>query len=33
MGDRIRKAVLSFADANYIPWIRFGKDEAKLEVM
>jgi hypothetical protein len=33
MGDRFRKAVLSFSDANDIPWIRFEKDEAKLEVM
>ena len=33
MGDRFRRAVMSFADANDIPWVRFGKDEAKLEVM
>src|SRR6266581_5741004 len=33
MGDRFRKAVLSFSDANDIPWVRFEKDEAKLEVM
>jgi hypothetical protein len=33
MGDRFRKAVMSFSDANDIPWIRFEKDEAKLEVM
>jgi hypothetical protein len=33
LGDRFRKAVASFADANHIPWVRFGKDEAKLEVM
>src|SRR6478672_9956845 len=33
MGDRFRKAVLSFSDANDIPWIRFEKDQAKLEVM
>ncbi len=33
MGDRFRKAVLSFSDANDIPWVKFGKDEAKLEVM
>jgi hypothetical protein len=25
--------VVSFSDANDIPWIKFGKDEAKLEVM
>jgi hypothetical protein len=33
LGERFRKAVVSFAEANDIPWIRFGKDEAKLEVM
>jgi hypothetical protein len=33
MGDRFRKAVASFAGANGIPWVSFGKDEAKLEVM
>jgi hypothetical protein len=33
LGDRFRKAVLSFSDANDIPWIRFEKDQAKLEVM
>ena len=33
MGDRFRRSVLSFADANDIPWIRFEKDRAKLEVM
>jgi hypothetical protein len=33
MGDRFRKAVISFADANDIPWVRFEKDQAKLEVM
>src|SRR5512135_2335169 len=33
LGERFRKAVASFAEANNIPWIRFGKDEAKLEVM
>jgi hypothetical protein len=33
LGDRFRRAVLSFADANDIRWIKFGKDEAKLEVM
>ncbi len=25
--------MVSFSDANDIPWIKFGKDEAKLEVM
>ena len=33
MGERFRKAVVSFSDANDIPWVKFGKDEAKLEVM
>ena len=33
LGDRFRKAVVSFSDANDIPWVKFGKDEAKLEVM
>src|ERR1700752_877101 len=33
LGDRFRRAVASFADANYIPGVKFGKDEAKLEVM
>ena len=32
-GDRFRKAVVSFSDANDIPWIKFEKDQAKLEVM
>ena len=33
LGDRFRRSVASFAEANDIPWVRFGKDEAKLEVM
>ena len=33
MGDRFRRSVASFADANDIPWVKFGKDEAKLEAM
>ena len=33
MGDRFRRSVMSFADANDIPWVRFEKDQAKLEVM
>ena len=33
LGDRFRRAVVSFSDANDIPWVKFGKDEAKLEVM
>src|SRR5205809_3345331 len=33
LGERFRKAVASFAEANGIAWVRFGKGEAKLEVM
>jgi hypothetical protein len=33
LGERFRKAVAAFAEANEIPWVRFGKDQAKLEVM
>ena len=33
LGERFRRAVVSFAEANDIPWVRFGKGEAKLEVM
>jgi len=33
LGDQFRRAVTGFAGANGIPWIRFGKDQAKLEVM
>jgi hypothetical protein len=33
MGDRFRRAVMSFAGANDIPWVKFDKDVAKLEVM
>ena len=33
LGDRFRRAVVSFSDANDIPWVKFGKDEAKLEAM
>lgn len=32
-GERFRRAVASFAEANEIPWVRFGKGQAKLEVM
>jgi hypothetical protein len=28
MGDRFRKAVVSFSDANDIPWVKFDKDDA-----
>src|SRR2546430_1047835 len=33
LGERFRRAVASFAEANDIAWVRFGKGEAKLEVM
>ena len=33
LGERFRKAVASFAEANDVPWVRFGKGQAKLEVM
>src|SRR5579859_7910885 len=33
LGERFRRAVGSFAEANGIPWVRFGKDETKLEIM
>lgn len=33
LGERFRKAVASFAEANDIAWVRFGKGEARLEVM
>ena len=33
LGERFRKAVAFFAEANDIPWVRFGKGEAKLAVM
>src|SRR5580700_10437908 len=33
LGDRFRRAVESFASAGGIPWVRFGKGQAKLEVM
>jgi hypothetical protein len=33
LGDRFRRSVASFAEANGIPWVRFGKDQAKLAVM
>jgi hypothetical protein len=33
--QRFRRAVVSFAEANGIPWVKFGKDDvsAKLELM
>ncbi|MFC0109347.1 hypothetical protein [Kibdelosporangium aridum] len=35
LGDRFRRAVVSFAEANDIPWIKFGKNDVggKLELM
>lgn len=33
LGDRFRRAVVSYAANNGIPWIKFGKGEAKLETM
>src|SRR6201989_456995 len=33
MGDRFRRAVISFAEANDTRWVRFGRDEPKLAVM
>ena len=33
LGERFRRAVASFAEANDIAWVKFAKDEAKLEVM
>jgi hypothetical protein len=33
IGQRFRRAVSSFADANGIPWVKFGKDDDKLAVM
>jgi len=33
LGERFRRAVAAFAEANQIPWVRFGKDQAKLAVM
>jgi hypothetical protein len=33
IGTRFRKAVESYADANEIPWVKFGKDDRKISVM
>src|SRR5213594_10300 len=33
LGERFRKAMASFAEAHDIPWVRFGKNKAKLEMM
>jgi hypothetical protein len=33
IGLKIRRSVASFAEANHIPWVRFGKDAGNAEVM
>jgi hypothetical protein len=33
IGQRFRRAVASYAEANDIPWIKFGKDDDKLATM
>jgi hypothetical protein len=33
ISTRFRRAVESFAEANSIPWVRFGKDDRKADVM
>jgi hypothetical protein len=33
IGQRFRRAVNSFAEAEGVPWVTFGKDDRKLEVM
>jgi hypothetical protein len=33
IGTRFRKAVESYASSNGIPWVRFGKDDRKIDVM
>src|SRR5256885_4945205 len=33
IGGRFRRAVASYAEANDIPWIKFGKDDDKLATM
>ena len=33
IGTKFRRAVESFASANGIPWVRFGKGERKIDVM
>jgi hypothetical protein len=33
IGQRFRRAVASFADANHIPWVRFAKGDRKADVM
>jgi hypothetical protein len=33
IGTRFRRSVESYASANGIPWVRFGKDDRKVDVM
>jgi hypothetical protein len=33
IGDRFRRAVAAYAEANDIPWVKFGKDDDKLATM
>ena len=33
IGTKFRRAVDSFASANGIPWVKFGKDDRKIDVM
>jgi hypothetical protein len=33
IGTRFRRAVESYASANGIPWVKFGKDDRKIDVM
>ena len=33
IGQRFRRAVAAYAEANDIPWVQFGKDDDKLAVM
>ena len=33
IGQRFRRAVACYAEANDIPWVQFGKDDDKLAVM
>jgi hypothetical protein len=33
IGQKFRRSVASFAEANHIPWVKFAKDARKAEVM
>jgi len=33
IGQKFRRSVASFAEANHIPWVKFAKDHRKAEVM